>query len=63
MQPPEVKEHVDSILPFFVSGGTGFGDSIGQRIEITEISLVNKVDEPQKLEGVVVCEVTVEEGK
>lgn len=61
--PQNVKEKAGEILQFFVGRGTGFGDRIGLRIDITEVSIVNKVDEPQKLEGVVICEMIVEEGE
>ena len=58
-----MKEKVVEILCFFNGRGTGFGDKIGQRIAVTEVSVVNKEYEPQKLEGVVICEMIVEEGE
>lgn len=39
-----------------------FAAPIGQRTSITEVSVVKKAEEPEKLEGRVVCEVVVECG-
>ncbi len=50
------------LLQTFFSTSNGFGVAIGSRVEVTEISAVKKVGEPQKMEGRVVCEVTVDEG-
>ncbi|KLO06574.1 hypothetical protein SCHPADRAFT_882727 [Schizopora paradoxa] len=58
---PNVKEKVVELLGFFNGGGTGFGDKIGLRIAVTEVSVAKKEYEPQKFEGVVICEMTVEE--
>jgi len=38
-----------------------FGESVTNRLLITEISVVPKAEEPKRLEGRVVCEITVEE--
>lgn len=40
----------------------GFGMRTSQRLELVEISIVPKVDEPAKQEGRVVLEMTVTEG-
>ncbi|GLB34270.1 putative thioesterase superfamily protein [Lyophyllum shimeji] len=65
-------DHVKSFLAdtsFFyeyahtLDGVTGpiFGESIMKRIVVTEVSVEKKAEEPRKLEGRVVCEVTVED--
>ncbi|KAF8644452.1 hypothetical protein AX16_008451 [Volvariella volvacea WC 439] len=38
-----------------------FGDSIVKRLMTTEVSINQKAEEPKKLEGRVVCEITVDE--
>ena len=43
--------------------GKGFGDAIGGRLDIVSADVLRKADEPEKLEGKVVCEIGVEEGK
>jgi acyl-coenzyme A thioesterase 13 len=48
-------------LPLDLKGPI-FGQSITERLVVTEISVDKKADEPKKLEGRVVCEITVEEG-
>ncbi len=60
--PDHVKDHIIGLLQTFFSTSNGFGVAIGSRVEVTEISAVKKVGEPQKMEGRVVCEVTVDEG-
>lgn len=49
-------------LPLDIQGPI-FGQSIMERLVVTEISVQGKVEEPTKLEGKVVLELTVEEGK
>jgi hypothetical protein len=39
-----------------------FAAAVGQRTQITEVSVLRKAEEPEKLEGRVVCEVVVERG-
>jgi acyl-coenzyme A thioesterase 13 len=58
----EVKQHVLAMLNIFMSKGKGFADSVGSRIQVAEVDIRPKDDEPKKLEGRVVCEVVVEEG-
>jgi acyl-coenzyme A thioesterase 13 len=41
---------------------TIFGESIADKVVVTEMTVEKKVEEPQKLEGRLICEVTVEEG-
>ena len=40
-----------------------FGQSILGRTMVTEVSVLAKADEPERLEGRVVCELVVEEGE
>ena len=42
--------------------GKGFADDIGGRITIVSIDLLPKEDEPEKVEGKVVCEIDITEG-
>lgn len=49
-------------LPLDVQGPI-FGQSIMERLVVTEISVQGKIEEPTKLEGKVVLELTVEDGK
>ena len=43
--------------------GRAFGASIISRAKVTEISVLPKAEEPEKLEARVVCELDVEEGE
>ncbi len=43
-------------------GTTVFGESIGRRFKVTEISVKNKLDEPRKMEARYVVEVGVTQG-
>jgi acyl-coenzyme A thioesterase 13 len=40
-----------------------FGRAIGRRFKLTELSIISKADEPNKLEGRAVLEIDVAEGK
>lgn len=40
-----------------------FGKAIGLKLKLTELSVVNKAEEPNKLEGRAVLEIDVDEGK
>ena len=60
--PFEVKKTVASLRRFHLSKGRRFGDSIGLRMELTELSVSNKAEEPEKMEGKAVFELVVEEG-
>ena len=42
--------------------GKGFADDIGGRITIVSVDLLPKEDEPEKVEGKVVCEIDITEG-
>lgn len=42
--------------------GLIFGQSITERLVVTGVSVHSKTEEPEKLEGRVVCEITVKEG-
>ena len=59
----ETKLMVARWLHIFTHRGTGFGDHIGGRVKLTEISLSSMPNEPEKREGKVVAEITVEEGE
>lgn len=60
---PEIKRVVGN--PVFLrrppSPVPAFGEIISQRIQITEISIDKKQEEPRKIEARVVCELTVED--
>ncbi|KAF8510463.1 HotDog domain-containing protein [Hysterangium stoloniferum] len=61
--PDELKLFVDSLLGrFMVDSLRGFADDIGRRIKITEITVKPMENAPKKREGVVVCEIEVDEG-
>lgn len=47
---------------FMIDGMTGFADSVGRRIKVTEISTRPKEWAPKKEEAVVVCEIEVTQG-
>lgn len=58
----EIKEHVATVLYLFMGRGTGFADTVGEKIRVTEVSIVEKAEEPAKMEGRVVCEIVVAKG-
>ena len=58
----EIKQHVLAMMSVFMSKGWGFADAVGGRIKIVEVDVKRKDEEPEKLEGRVVCEAWVEEG-
>lgn len=58
----EVKQTLADVLCTFMGRGRGFADAIGGRVRITDANIQEKVDEPEKLEAKVVCEIDVEEG-
>jgi len=62
----EVKRFLGNTVDFFIGRRPGplpiFGESIIKRMVVNEISVKEKAEEPQKLEGRFVCEITVEEG-
>lgn len=77
----ETKQIVSRWLYLFTHRGTGFGDKIGQRVKLTEISyacflarprrpdsylaasLNAMPNEPERMEGKVVGEITITEGQ
>lgn len=59
---PEAKERIANILDYFHYSGRTFANGIGKRIKILEVSVNPKAEEPQKLEGRLVCEIDVTEG-
>ena len=60
--PPDVKQMVHTILSQVMTRPAVFGASIGERVIITEASVVPKAEESSRTEVRIVCEVTVEEG-
>jgi hypothetical protein len=60
--PAQVKHTLETVLHKVMSRSPVFGSSIGERIVITEASIVPKAEEPSRTEARVVCEVTVGEG-
>ncbi|KLO06575.1 hypothetical protein SCHPADRAFT_1002275 [Schizopora paradoxa] len=59
--PQHAKGYIIQLLQTFFTKTNGFGVPVGSRMEITDISVVQKVDEPEEREGRVVCEVDVRE--
>ncbi|KAF5388333.1 hypothetical protein D9615_000806 [Tricholomella constricta] len=64
--PKHVKAAVANTSMFYahhIEGVTGpiFGESITKRMVVTEVSVDKKLEEPSRLEGRVVCELTVDE--
>ena len=55
----EVKMGLASVIGVHIRG---YNDNIGSRIKIISADVQEKAEEPQKLEGKVVCELTVEKG-
>ena len=59
---PERKQQLETIMYQVIAKSDVFGSSVGQRVVITEASIVPKAEEASRTEARVVCEVTVEEG-
>jgi hypothetical protein len=59
---PERKQQLETIMYKILTKSDVFGSSVGQRVVITEASIVPKAEEASRTEARVVCEVTVEEG-
>ena len=65
--PDKIKLQLGNI-PRFLSGSkrkrqlNSFGKAIELRLKLTELSIINKAEEPNKLEGRAVLEVDVAEG-
>ena len=57
-----VKQALAIGLNIFMGGGRGFADAIGGRLRIVSADVFRKADEPEKLEGKLVCEIDVEHG-
>jgi acyl-coenzyme A thioesterase 13 len=60
--PPNVKQVLDTVMHDVMARPNVFGASIGERVTITEASIVPKTEESSRTEARVVCEVTVTEG-
>lgn len=59
---PQAKQSIANILHFFSYTGTGFANSVGQRVKVIEVSVNKKAEDPVKLEGRVVCEIETLQG-
>lgn len=57
----DIKKHLAAVLNLFMGRGTGFADSVGSKIQLTEVWIQQKTDEPERQEAKVVCEITVDE--
>ena len=60
--PPSVKQMLDTVMHEVMARPNVYGASIGERVTITEASIVPKTEESTRTEARVVCEVTVTEG-
>jgi hypothetical protein len=60
--PSDIKQKVHTVLSEIMTRPAVFGAAIGERVVITEASVVPKAEESSRTEVRVVCEVTVEEG-
>lgn len=58
----EAKRVVYKWMDVFTSRGAGFGEAVGCRVKLTEISVNQMPNEPGRLEGKVVAEITITEG-
>jgi len=58
----EVKEMVSTMWANMIPGNE-FGHSVGRQLSYKEISFIEKAEEPQRMEGRVVVEVVVKDGK
>jgi len=59
--PPESKKFVMDMLRSMMRKGRGFADTVGGRLSITQVSILNKSEEPSRVEGRVVAEITAQE--
>ncbi|KAF8914392.1 hypothetical protein CPB84DRAFT_1759143 [Gymnopilus junonius] len=57
----EIKEIPVKWLAFFRNKGKGFAGSISGRLRVTEVSILPNVDDPEFIDGKVVCEIEVTE--
>jgi hypothetical protein len=60
--PPIVKQMLDAVMHEVMARPNVYGASIGERVAITEASMLPKTEESTRTEARVVCEVTVTEG-
>lgn len=60
--PTNVKQMLDRVMHDVMARPNVYGGSIGERVSITEASIVHKAEESTRSEARVVCEVTVTEG-
>ncbi|KAJ2923318.1 hypothetical protein H1R20_g2829, partial [Candolleomyces eurysporus] len=57
--PVSIKELPVKWLAIFRSRGNGFCNHIAERVVVKEVSIVPRIEDPEKIEGKVVCEVDV----
>ena len=67
--PDDIKLQLGDMTRFFIYGSKRrqqqldtFGKAIQLRLKLTELSIINKAEEPNKLEGRAVLEIDVAEG-
>jgi hypothetical protein len=60
--PPNIKQMLDTVMHEIMARPNVYGASIGERVTITEASIVPKAEESTRAEARVVCQVTVTEG-
>ena len=60
--PPEIKQMSLKWFMLFRQRGNSFVTSVEQRLGVTEVNIIQSLDDPKKLEGKVVCEVNVTPG-
>ncbi|PPQ65513.1 hypothetical protein CVT24_010809 [Panaeolus cyanescens] len=57
--PIEIKELPVKWLGVFRRKGKGFSGNIAKRLQVKDVSILPSVDDPEKLEGIVTCEIDV----
>lgn len=60
--PPRVKELPVKWLAIFLNSGNGFCGQLADSLKVTEVWIVPSANDPEKLEGKVVCEIVVTPG-
>lgn len=57
-----IKQHIAHFITTYVGEGYGFGDSVGRRLRLTEVSVNPMMEEPAKEEARLVYEIDVTRG-
>ena len=60
--PPEIKQMSLKWFMLFRQRGNSFVTSVEQSLGVTEVNIIQNLDDPKKLEGKGVCEVNVTPG-